>query len=113
MFCNRQLLKNIINKKNSYQFLCKKESFILSKYKQRNLSNSTGSTTSRSSSSSPTGKSFRTFPGKTIKPVQASSIVHPDGLTRYPSLTSINGVLRSMDWLGIVHECIWLLLFGY
>lgn len=26
--------------------------------------------------------------------------VNPDGLTRYPSLTSPNGVLRLMDWIG-------------
>jgi hypothetical protein len=26
--------------------------------------------------------------------------VHPDGLTRYPGLSSPNAVLRTIDWIG-------------
>jgi hypothetical protein len=28
---------------------------------------------------------------------------HPDGLTRYPSHRSANGLLRALDWIGMKH----------
>ncbi len=41
-------------------------------------------------------------------------MIHPDGLTRYPSLSSPNGLLRCLDWLGTVSfACSGTLTAGY
>ena len=45
---------------------------------------------------------FKTYPGRVINPIPGKPIVNPDGLTRYPTLTSPNGMLRTLDWIGTV-----------
>jgi uncharacterized membrane protein YeiH len=36
------------------------------------------------------------------KSAQVAESVHPDGLTRWPTLSSPNGVLRGIDWFGTI-----------
>ena len=35
-------------------------------------------------------------------PDKVVEVVHPDGLTRFPTLSSPNGVLRGLDWFGTI-----------
>ncbi len=37
---------------------------------------------------------------KYVRATSNKEVVNPDGLTRYPSLSSPNGVLRGLDWIG-------------
>ena len=45
---------------------------------------------------------FKTYPGKVVNPIPGKPIINPDGLTRYPTLTSSHGILRTLDWIGTV-----------
>lgn len=46
--------------------------------------------------------SLRNFSSIPESNLSATQTVHPDGLTRYPSLSSPNGVLRGLDWFGTI-----------
>lgn len=45
--------------------------------------------------------SSRSFSSSTAK-INDETLPHSDGLTRYPSLSSPQGVLRTLDWLGTI-----------